>query len=355
MENVIKRFITIKKAFCIIACLFIAPQTFTMITATSIAKLGFSGLCSGLELLHTINEPYNTYRYHTEIVAESKKDHYSDAPQNIIAYVTELAKNRGLSNLQVVVATSDKFADYSADSKKQTIYISSKDAVELEELLNKNILDDIEQKKLDCHTAYIHHELTHMHYQDGMYTHVYENIIGTVGSIASVHAIDGFATKQLPILAQNYFLNNSRKIIRGVTIIELTRYIVNSNLCSKYKELRADDGIPNKKELLNASALEYEKRHQRYLAEIDDVKEATWQDIANRPEEYKKAVPLLQICAMKLIPKNWFNQPLVMDVVFHAREEHPSHLRRALRFRKRIAKLEKEKLQSTSFNERETK
>ena len=79
-----------------------------------------------------------------------------------------------------------------------------------------------------------------------------------------------------------------------------------------------------------------------YLAVIDDVKSATWEDIAKRPESHRKILNNIQIYAIKILPHDWFNSPTVMDILFHAREEHPSNLRRAMRFRERIAELEKQ-------------
>ena len=107
----------------------------------------------------------------------------------------------------------------------------------------------------------------------------------------------------------------------------------------KYDELKADNGIPHKKPLLEASAEKYEARHAEYLRCIDIIKErAQYKDIISPPEgnEFSRA----QLVAMKTFPKHWFNKPLIMDCVFHATSEHPSDVRRALQYRDKIKPIE---------------
>jgi hypothetical protein len=315
------------------------------ITVT-LAKNGFSALCSAFELFNSTNEIRNTYRYHIDILAENEKLYYSDAPEAIVSYIAELAKKRNLKeHVHVVVSTSDIYVDYCADGPKKTIYLPPHCAQELEELLlQKNILTDDEQKRLNRHTATIHHELTHLKYNDGTYTHIYENIIGTIGSFAIVYGFNRILMKQIPFLCTNYATKNIAKIARGVGTIICTRYIVASNLYSKYMEQRADDEIPNQKELLQAELEIYQSYHQKELEEIKLVKAIEWKEaLAAFKNRSITLSNFLSISKIKIVPISWFNNPLMMDILIHMRAEHFSHLHRMERFRKRLAELEKQK------------
>ena len=42
---------------------------------------------------------------------------------------------------------------------------------------------------------------------------------------------------------------------------------------------------------------------------------------------------------MKIIPIDWFNNPLIMNSLLYNRAEHASHISRALRFKKRIKEM----------------
>lgn len=308
---------------------------------------GFSALCSGIEFLGHINEIRNTYRHHTAIM--NRKPHHSDAPEIIISHINQLAKTRNIEDVYVVVLASDEFADYWTDTAKRTIYLPASCVQELEELLQKDILTEIEKEKFNHHSAGIHHELTHIKYNDSTYTHVHEKIIGTIGSFAIVHGMNRLLVNQFPIINNNYIINNLAKIIRAIAIIECTRSIVRANLYSKYVEQRADNEIPNEKELLQAQLNLFQARHRQDLETIDSMKAISWKDIFNHFKEEKKIVGnlktvqnALMTSAMKIIPTHWFNNSLVMSVICYPRALHPTDIQRAKQLENRIAELEKQ-------------
>ncbi len=119
----------------------------------------------------------------------------------------------------------------------------------------------------------------------------------------------------------------------------------------KYEELKADDGIPNQKELLEAGANKFKERHDNLMSWVNDVKNnCTLIDLLRIKLQHKHShdnetfidenLNLPQLILIKLIPKNILDKsPLLNDICFWFNKTHPSDLRRAMRFRKRIEQL----------------
>lgn len=174
---------------------------------------------------------------------------------------------------------------------------------------------------------------------------MYDAVIGITGAIATSATLTHNIKKHIPSINNNFALRNGFKLARsGITTITAFN-LMQMNMYKKYDELKADDGIPNKKELLEAQAEKYEARHTDHLKCINIIKErADYKTIlyGTLPDDQFNRKQLL---AMKILPKTWFNKALVMNIIFHAHTDHPSDIRRAMRFRKRIAKINNETIE----------
>lgn len=76
---------------------------------------------------------------------------------------------------------------------------------------------------------------------------------------------------------------------------------------------------------------------------INNFKAASWTDVFNHLKgKDHKLCKFLRISTMKIIPIDWFNNPLIMNSLIYNRAEHPSNISRALRFKKRIEEMRKD-------------
>jgi hypothetical protein len=319
-------------------CTVIAQNVLSMNIATALAKGIIAGACSTAEVALVSMPAASSILFNpADLRAQKLQNAQSDAPKAITQLISQIASERGLSDLKVILHHT--MHDYSTDDNGKILYVPTKKAIELEKLINNNDRNEIDQKRLNEHSATIHHELTHGANRSLKYVPMYESIIGTIGALASQTALTYTAKKYIPTIHKNFVLKNTFKLARGTVGLSVAFALINMNLYKKYDELKADDGIPHKKPLLEATAEKFEARHAEYLRSIDIIKErAQYKDIISPPEgnEFSR----LQLLAMKTLPKHWFNKPLVMDCVFHATSEHPSDLRRALRLRYRIEHIE---------------
>jgi hypothetical protein len=320
----------------------LAAQTSTSFAMQSFAikaaKLGISGACSAAELLITSGRLIGAiYLDHAaKIYTKELQDVQSDAPQIITDYISDIAKERNINNVRVIL--NDDY-DYSANSYTNIIHVPKPMASELELLLNNKNRNLEEEKQLNEHIGTIHHELTHIVRHSKKYCLFYDTIIGTTGAMASTMTLSHIIKKNIPIISKNFILNNGFKVARALCTLQMSRYLTDMNLHGKYDELKADDGIPNKKELLEAQTAFYRNRHEQMLQSVNFVKENDYKTIC---EEFYASPSRIQYLAIKTIPQKWFNNPLVTDTVFNMYSSHPSNLRRALRFEKRLNNLEKE-------------
>jgi hypothetical protein len=314
----------------------ITNNIFGMHTAAQIAKLSTSGLCSltegfitSMPLLATCFTPRGELGKHPQ---------ESNAPESIMHLVTKNATERGIENIKVIL--DNNIHDYCTNDTSKILYIPTNKALTLELLLNNHNRTEQEEKELNEHIGTIHHELTHNKRNSLLYTPIYEAAIGTVGGITTSALVTTYAKKHLPSIRNNFVLHNSFKFARAGLTLAVAFNLMNMHFYKKYDELQADAGIPNKKELLEALAEKSEGRHGEILKCVAIIKER-----ADYPTILWKKLPddqfsRKQLLAMKALPTSAFNLPLTIDIVFHANTEHPSDLRRALRFKKRIAELE---------------
>lgn len=317
-------------------CVMGTQSAFSMHIATMIAKGAISGLCSTSELFLTSVPLLNTTIFNPADLQKQKLANVqSDASEPVTHFATNLARSRGINDVRVVLSDAH---DYGTNDNANIIEVPRKEAEELEKLLTKPILTSKEKEEMDEKIGTWHHELTHCQMRSLKYVPMYDAAIGTLGGIATSAGIIHFTHKYFPSIRNNFVLRNAFKLGRGAVTLSLACKLMNMNLYKKYDELKADDGIPNEKDLLVAQIKRHEKRHDMHLHWIDVIKErASFGDIVSPPES--NDFPRCQLLAMKIIPKNLFNNPLIMDAVFHANTEHPSDLRRANRFKDRLAKL----------------
>ncbi|HEX4068771.1 MAG TPA: hypothetical protein VHX42_01610 [Candidatus Babeliales bacterium] len=322
----------------LIACTLIMQigTSLSMNIATTIAKGAISSLCSTTEMLLTCAPLLDKYLFNpADIRAEKLKNVQSNAPETITAFITKIAQSRNIHNVKVIL--SDDY-DYSTNDNGNIILIPNKYVGELETLLSKSTLTTQEKEQLDEHTGIVHHELTHGTMRSLKYAPIYDAAIGTVGAASLSATLTRFTHTYFPGVQKSFTLRNVFKLARGAFALPFAFKLMNMNMYKKYDELKADDGIPNQKDLLTAHMKRHEKRHDIYLHWVDTIKKhASFSDIISPPEDNDFSRP--QLLAMKTVPKQLFNQPLVMDAVFHANTEHPSDLRRANRFKDRLAKL----------------
>ena len=302
--------------------------------------MGFSmnKLCSTCALLSKAIPALSALaqQYHN-IQKDSNTVVISNASEKIINFITQIAETRNIKNIKIII--NDAHGDYASQSLKNVIILDSPTAKELENLLNTKELTQKEQEILYDHIAAVHHELTHIKNDDSRYILIYESIIGTIASTIITTPITHFLIKNFPILASNFKIHNTFKIACALTEYAIARYIIDSNLYSKYTELRADNGIPNKKELLESQFEFHMQIHNNSLEGIDEIKKSSWKETK---DAYGSAISIPQIFAFKIIPKKFFDIPFVMNLVYYARSTHPCNLQRALRFKKRIEQIDQQ-------------
>jgi hypothetical protein len=346
-----KKFYTTLTALCLLNIVPLAgmQRAKDILFQPMTVKEGLSMGCSEFELicaLYPVIRIAQIVRYNTE----ERKPSYlsSNAPQKIIDFIRLQAKVRNLDN-NIIVLIEEKEVGYSTNTIDNAIFMGPLDAQSLEDLLEKkesNTLTPEEQEQLANHTAAIHHELTHIANNDNFYSYIYNSTIGMAGSAIIFCCINTISNHYIPSLKSNFALHNNLKLIRGIMRMRLVHFICESHIYTKYMELRADDGIPAEKELLEAKANYFQKRHENIIEEIDTVKSLSWKEIIDKRQIIKDhcGISTIGLLMIKLLPKQWFSNSLVTNMVLNLRETHPSDLHRAERFRKRIAELEKQKV-----------
>lgn len=269
-------------------------------------------------------------------------DTQSIAPQIVTDYVTQLATEFSIKDIKVII--DSEHDTYAKSSYNSIIYINPEYAYELELLLkNSNRLSE-DEKRFNMHTNGIYHELTH-ELRDSEYRFLmYKAIRSVIGATITSSALSHVIKKHIPSIQKNFTIKNSFKIGRSAFTFSLASHLMNQKisyldnlLYAHYEELQADNGIPNKKNLLETQAELYEAKHEALLKRIEKVKTVqSYSDIITLPKDQKNRFELF---AMKTIPLSWFNNPYLTSAIFHADDTHPSDIQRALHFRKRIKEL----------------
>ena len=294
----------------------------------NIIKGTISGLCSFTELFVTSTPILGTVLDQAQSQPIEKLTDTQSVPSHIVIdYITNIAKERGIHNAQVIIES--KCEQYSKDPYNPIVYVNPKEASELESLLQKNTRTAEEQKTFHRHTGDIYHEWEHHLRNSEHCFRIYKAITGTAGAVATSATLSHIIKKHVPAIEKNFMLNNGFKIARSGFTCLLALKLAHSkmpyidNLYRHYDELQADKGIPNKKELLEPQIELYETRHNDLMRYIQDTKETTsYTDIISPPE--KSYCNRFELLAIKTLPITSFNNPYVMDNTLHAKIKHPS-------------------------------
>jgi len=332
-----------------VLCATITHNAIGTPVAAKIAKLGISGLCSLIELGTTSTPLIVAGILHPRDLLKAQKENtaQSNAPQIIIDHITQLAKERNIKHEIKVVVQEDDQTPYSMDSNNHIVLITSEKAEELKSLLNNTNHNESEQKTFNWHNAAIHHELTHDINKDVKRKPIYEAAVGTLGSIGASAIFTDIIKKYIPEIKKKFTLHNSFKLARTGLTYTVAFNLIQMNIGSKYAELKADDGIPNKKELLEAFVEGFENDHAHELENIETFqKNWPYQYLFYHPLDSNMSQNRIHYLVVKTLPKNWFNNPLVMDTIRYTNSTHLSPIHRAKRVRKKIAKLEKQEKQT---------
>ncbi len=285
---------------------------------------------------------------------EKNKFIKSDAPEKIIQLIKQETEKRNLYDIRCCIKEDGgEFPNYSTNSVARIIYIPKTRAAKLEKLLNTETQNKTpeEQKEYNNHLSTIHHELTHIE-RNSMKRRKVKIAAAAIAQGLDL-AVNQIITKKIPYIKNSFWLNNIYKVAGGITKSFLINNLTNIQY-KKYEELKADDGVPNQKELLEAEANEWKECHDKQMWWVNGIKNnCTFIDLlriklqhkyCHEAKESEKVVDevfnLPQLIFVKLIPKNIFNKsPLLNDICFALNKRQPSYLRRAMRFRKRIEQL----------------
>jgi hypothetical protein len=330
----------IRNIYLLIAIAIQTSNSFAMQNiAIKAAKIGISGACSLIELFVTSTPLLVATVFHpAKEEAKKLQNSQSNAPKIVTDFITNIAQDRKINDLKVILY--DDYDYCAMHDRAKILYVPTYLSKKLESLLQNSNRSIEEEQQFNEYIGTIHHELTHSINESSVYSSFYDTAMETAGALTVSAALTSAVKKYVPIIHKNFALRNSFKLVRSGLTLYTTLNIMNMNMYKKYDELKADDGIPNKKELLTAQIAKYESKHNDYVKYIDIIKERAdyptilWKKLPDEEPFNRK-----QLLAMKLLPKSLFNKPLIMDIVFHAKETHPSDLRRTNRFKDRIAKL----------------
>ncbi len=276
----------------------------------------------------------------------------SNAPKKIIKLVKQEAEKRNLYDIRCCIKEdSGEFPNYSVNQVARIIYIPKTRATELEKLLNTETQDRTSEKQMSYnnHLSSLHHELTHIERQNKEKYTKAKIAAATIAQGLDL-AVNQIITRKIPLIKNSFWLNNMYKLTGGITKLLLINNLTYIQY-QKYEELKADDGIPNQKELLETMANKYKECHDNQMLWVNVVKNnCTFIDLLRIKLQHKyfhdnekfvdENLNLPQLILIKLIPENIFNKsPLLNDICFDFNSTHPSFLRRAMRFRKCIEQL----------------
>jgi hypothetical protein len=268
----------------------------------------------------------------------------SDVPDEIVSFVSKLTEERNLLPVYVIQKEGDDFCSLSF---RRTIALAPVIVQKLSDLLSKTNLTIEEQELLNLYEWCLHHELTHIHYNDSLNSFTYEKIISSTVGLITLGIMYGITKKIAPSILNSTITNNIYyKITSGLLAGKITDYVISCNIYGKYKEFRADKETPNKKELLIAAIKQFENFYQqRDLKSISHIKDMTFKNFLNflfmRSDEARKKISVLQLCCIRyLLPSSQYNNGPLMTVLLNGKMLHPAHIHRANLFRARLEKLE---------------
>ena len=313
------------------------------ISAMWFAKKAISVTCTGANWFFTaapaldkILNPTADLRKYPEIV--------SNVPEPIINLVKQESEKREINNIRCV--SNGNIHDYCTHDPSKILYIPDKNIEELLPLLQKEKLTKNEQTTVNFHIGAINHELTHIKRKSQILHNRYVPIAATAVTQASA-----ICFKQLfPLTCNSFILNNAIKIIGGIAKLNIIFTLM--HLYKKYDELKADDGIPDEVELLKVAAEYHENRFEPIMEGVNWINNFPLSKLLSikmkrkhtntEEKDIDNYFTIPQILAIKAFgPERFSRFPTLSDIFFkyYRNGDHPSDLRRAMRFRKRIKKL----------------
>jgi hypothetical protein len=266
-----------------------------------------------------------------------RRNHVPLQNEMVNAYLQRIAQSRGLQN--ILVCKNDQTEISGVDGACGILILGVGDLKTLETYATKprEDLSVEEQGQLDRTEATIHHELTHIA-RGG-------NARDFFGKSVAIFAAFPLAEVTRLCLAKyissrhpaGWLLNTTLYGLTGVasTVLGIT---TSNSLIKRYEELKADDGIPNEKRLLTAKAADFEADHNNITRPFF-LRIEKGHDDERLPRPHRALVRLLGVTTMDSYP--WIYELLRVGALTST---YPADITRALRLRKRIARL-KEKEQ----------
>lgn len=261
--------------------------------------------------------------YATQTTAGSIINQKPDAPEIVKEFAHENIKTIGINPPNLRIKQYPSFASY----KQNTILIKDCDCdlnehfnlINLLKKQNDNTLTMQEKEKLNLYRAIIQHEGTHLKNKDPRNTEQVRNI-----ALCAANYLPFYNFYQSKILKKNVPIKIAPSIIKSLALIPsgLGKLIMTPLIMSAYSiysEQRADDGISDDIDVLQAAANSFKERaKEEDLQQQGDPKHPMRRRIDN-----------------------------FLSII---KEGHPSDTQRAQRFEERIAKLKEQNAQKSEVH-----
>lgn len=255
------------------------------------------------------------------ITSDNKSNSSSIDSQKVKNFISNIAKQQGLT-CSIKFAINPEGYSVKKIGKTVNFCLNKEQENELENAINNS-----NQTTLNLHTAFIHHELTHIK-RDPTPRQLLTLATGSL----------------IPATALTFFPKSISET--NVLLLLVTSQILNlmiiPTILDKYEEIRADDGIPNKRELLTAQSNSFITHHKNMIKEIDNIK--NYPSLIEAYIKKRHYFSLAKIFIARTLPTKYFVTSLLFCELMHITDEHPSDLFRAKRFESRLKKLEKDEL-----------
>lgn len=311
------------------------------------AKKAISVTCTGANWFFTaapaldkILNPTADLKRNQEIV--------SNIPEPIINLVKQESEKREINNIRCL--SNENIHDYCTHDPSKILYIPDKNIEELLPILQKEKLTKDEQKTVNFHIGGINHELTHIQRKSQILHNRYVPIAATVATQASAICFKLYLNSLFPLTCDSFLLNNAIKIVGGPAKLNIIFTLM--HLYKKYDELKADDGIPDEVEVLKIAAEYHENRFEPIMKAVNWINNFPLSKLLSikmkrkhtdkREKEIDNDYTIPQILAIKAFgPERFSRFPILSDIFFkyYRNGDHPSDLRRSIRLRNRIKKL----------------
>lgn len=330
------------------------------ITGMNYAYKAYKGLCFGARWVPIVGAAsvaagahciIREYEKDNSELAESIVDYLRSGPSVLVKnyhpsvekYLQSIAHQRTEKNIDFSIILG---STYASTPSARMVKVPVKHVLRIDELLHKQNRSRAEQEELDIVEGTVHHELTHIVNNDVLR---YIRSAG-ISALASFSVLDSLRKISMHSLAkQGIIYPRFRWIIAsfyGMTGIAGCKlgYSINKAILKPIQELRADDGVPSERRLLDARA-KYIKSHHE-LEEREWVREvAEGRLTSDNPLQSMQARLIIKAAGLDIMDK----YPILYDLAWIGLS-HPCSSTREERIRARIAKLEKNEANSVESN-----